>query len=41
MSPFSATISRVDKQHFEALIGAANAIGTYSDRGIPFGRVNQ
>ena len=36
MSPLSATISRVNKQHYEALLRAANAIGTYSDRDIAF-----
>jgi hypothetical protein len=36
MSPLSATISPVNKQHYEGLLRAANAVGTYSDRDIAF-----
>jgi hypothetical protein len=36
VGPSSATVSRVNKQHYEALIRAANAISTYSDQDIPF-----
>jgi hypothetical protein len=36
MSPLSATISRVNKQHYEALLRATNAIGTWDGRDIAF-----
>jgi len=39
MSHLSATISRGNKQHYEALPRAANAIGTCSDRDIAFREV--
>jgi hypothetical protein len=39
MSPLSATISWVNKQHNEAPLRAANAIGTLSDRDIAFREV--
>ena len=39
MSPAPATVSRVNQQQYEALLRAANAIGTYSDRDIAFREV--
>jgi hypothetical protein len=36
MSPLSATISPVNKQRYEGLLRAANAIGTDSDRDTAF-----
>ena len=41
MSPLSATISRVNRQHYEALLRAANAIGACSDRDFAFREVNK
>ena len=35
MSPLSAT-SRVNKEHYEALLRAAHAIGAWSDHDIAF-----
>jgi hypothetical protein len=36
MSPLSATILRVNKQHYEVLIREPDAIGTYGDSDIHF-----
>jgi hypothetical protein len=36
MSPWSATISPVNKQRYEGLLRAANAVGACNDRDIAF-----
>jgi hypothetical protein len=36
MTSLSATLSRVNKRHYEAPLGAARAIGTEGDRDVAF-----
>jgi hypothetical protein len=41
MSPLSATISRVNKQHYEELLHPATATGMCRLATLPFGRCNK